>query len=93
MSNWRSPAIPLRNRLPTCLYSYNVYIMHMFVHDCTHSPIFLKDLIKDLASELSGNFSETIMALFQPTTYYDAWTLHNAMEVDISRSQFFLYGI
>ena len=40
-----------------------------------------QDLIKDLESELSGNLRELIMALFTPTTYYDAWSLHNAMEV------------
>jgi len=38
-----------------------------------------KDLIKDLQGELSGNFREAIMALFEATTYYDAWTLNNAM--------------
>ncbi|XP_014668235.1 PREDICTED: annexin A7-like isoform X2 [Priapulus caudatus] len=39
-----------------------------------------KDLIKDLESELSGNLKELIMAMFTPTTYYDAWSLHEAME-------------
>lgn len=38
-----------------------------------------KDLIKDLESELSGDFRETIMALFKPTTFYDAWSLHEAI--------------
>ncbi|XP_067938086.1 annexin A7-like [Watersipora subatra] len=38
-----------------------------------------KDLIKDLHGELSGDFRETIMALFEATTYYDAWTLNKAM--------------
>ena len=40
-----------------------------------------KDLIRDLESELSGDFRETIMALFKATTYYDAWSLYQAMSV------------
>ncbi|XP_075697607.1 annexin A7 isoform X2 [Rhinoderma darwinii] len=39
-----------------------------------------KDLIKDLKSELSGNVEELIIALFMPPTYYDAWSVHNAMK-------------
>uniref|UniRef100_A0A674HJH9 Annexin n=1 Tax=Taeniopygia guttata TaxID=59729 RepID=A0A674HJH9_TAEGU len=39
-----------------------------------------KDLIKDLKSELSGNVEELILALFMPSTYYDAWSLHHAMK-------------
>ncbi|KAJ6661786.1 hypothetical protein lerEdw1_013308 [Lerista edwardsae] len=39
-----------------------------------------KDLIKDLKSELSGNMEELILALFMPTTYYDAWSLRHAMK-------------
>ncbi|XP_053307265.1 annexin A7 isoform X2 [Spea bombifrons] len=39
-----------------------------------------KDLIKDLKSELSGNVEELIIALFMPPTYYDAWSLYNAMK-------------
>ncbi|XP_012615379.3 annexin A7 isoform X1 [Microcebus murinus] len=39
-----------------------------------------KDLIKDLKSELSGNMEELILALFMPSTYYDAWSLRNAMQ-------------
>lgn len=47
--------------------------------------IFLfQDLVKDLHGELSGNFRETIMALFEPTTYYDAWSLNKAMMVCIA---------
>eukprot|EP00058_Branchiostoma_floridae_P024868 XP_002610358.1 hypothetical protein BRAFLDRAFT_120055 [Branchiostoma floridae] len=38
-----------------------------------------KDLISDLKSELSGDFKESVMALFVPTTEYDAWCLNNAM--------------
>lgn len=36
-----------------------------------------------MRGELSGNFEEAIMALFEATTYYDAWTLNNAMVVRI----------
>ncbi|XP_064572970.1 annexin A7 [Zonotrichia leucophrys gambelii] len=39
-----------------------------------------KDLIKDLKSELSGNVEELILALFMPSTYYDAWSLRHAMK-------------
>uniref|UniRef100_W5N0P7 Annexin n=1 Tax=Lepisosteus oculatus TaxID=7918 RepID=W5N0P7_LEPOC len=39
-----------------------------------------KDVIKDLKSELSGNMEEVILALFMPTTYYDAWSLRHAMK-------------
>ncbi|XP_062926856.1 annexin A7-like [Mobula hypostoma] len=42
--------------------------------------LYGKDLIKDLKSELSGNMEEIIIALFMPTTYYDAWSLRKAME-------------
>lgn len=40
-----------------------------------------QDLIKDLKSELSGNVEELILALFMPSTYYDAWSLRHAMKV------------
>ncbi|KAM4852098.1 annexin A7 isoform 1-T1 [Thomomys bottae] len=39
-----------------------------------------KDLIQDLKSELSGNVEELIIALFMPPTYYDAWSLRNALQ-------------
>ncbi|GCC31087.1 hypothetical protein chiPu_0009542 [Chiloscyllium punctatum] len=42
--------------------------------------LYGKDLIKDLKSELTGNMEEIILALFMPTTYYDAWSLRKAME-------------
>ncbi|XP_060553939.1 annexin A7-like isoform X2 [Ruditapes philippinarum] len=51
-----------------------VNIMNMF------KTMYGKDLIKDLESELSGDFRETIMAMFKPTTFYDAWSLHEAIK-------------
>ncbi|XP_032868777.1 annexin A7 isoform X2 [Amblyraja radiata] len=42
--------------------------------------LYGKDLIKDLKSELTGNMEEIIIALFKPTTFYDAWSLRKAME-------------
>nr|KAG5697878.1 hypothetical protein BaRGS_017135 [Batillaria attramentaria] len=45
-----------------------------------YKTMFGRDIIADLESELSGNFRETIMALFKPPAYYDAWSLNNAME-------------
>jgi annexin A7/11 len=37
------------------------------------------DLIHDLKSELSGDLEELILAMFKPTTYYDAYSLHKAI--------------
>ena len=56
-------------------------IMRMF------KTMYGKDLIRDLESELSGDFRETIMALFKATTYYDAWSLYQAMSVSYSYSK------
>ncbi|RXN01138.1 Annexin A7 [Acipenser ruthenus] len=42
--------------------------------------LYGKDVIKELKSELSGNMEEVILALFMPTTYYDAWSLRHAMK-------------
>lgn len=47
--------------------------------------MYWKDLIADLESELSGNFRETIMGMFKPPAYYDAWSLNHAMEVSTRR--------
>ncbi|CAF1156894.1 unnamed protein product [Rotaria sordida] len=37
------------------------------------------DLIKQIAGELSGNFRETITALFEAPTNFDAWSLNQAL--------------
>ncbi|KJE96569.1 hypothetical protein CAOG_09008 [Capsaspora owczarzaki ATCC 30864] len=39
-----------------------------------------KDLIKDLKSELSGNFENAILALLRTRAEFDAWSLRNAMK-------------
>ncbi|CAN0065410.1 unnamed protein product [Lampetra planeri] len=46
----------------------------------TFKTMYGKDLIRDLRSELSGNFEEIMLALFMPTTYYDAWSLQKAIQ-------------
>ncbi|XP_025085605.1 annexin A7-like [Pomacea canaliculata] len=45
-----------------------------------YKTMYGRDLIADLESELSGNFRETIMGMFKPPAYYDAWSLNHAME-------------
>lgn len=34
-----------------------------------------------MKSELSGDLEELILAMFKPTTFYDAYSIHKAMEV------------
>ena len=41
---------------------------------------FNRDLIKDLKSETSGKFEDTILALFKDPISYDCWSLKNAMK-------------
>jgi annexin A7/11 len=41
---------------------------------------FNRDLIKDLKSETSGKFEDTILALFQDPLSFDCWSLKNAMK-------------
>ncbi len=38
-----------------------------------------QDLIKELKSELSGNLEDCLLALFEPSTLYDAKCLRRAM--------------
>ncbi|KAK3083430.1 hypothetical protein FSP39_022409 [Pinctada imbricata] len=38
-----------------------------------------RDLVEDLDSELSGDFCETIMALFESPAWYDAWCIKEAI--------------
>jgi len=46
----------------------------------TFAQMFGKDLIKELKSELGGHFEDAVLALFQPPSDYDAWSLHDAMK-------------
>ena len=41
----------------------------------------MQDLIKELKSELTGNFENFIVALMEPKTLYDAKCLRRAMKV------------
>ena len=45
-----------------------------------YEKTFNRDLIKDLKSELSGNFEDAVLALFVPQIDYDVDQLHKAME-------------
>lgn len=51
-------------------------IHHLFI-----MFIFYQDLIERLDSELSGDFLETVMALFVPPAHYDAWCIKEAIYV------------
>lgn len=51
----------------------------MWLFQIFYSKIWFQDLIKDLKSELSGNFEDLIVALMTPTVEYQAKELHHAM--------------
>ena len=42
--------------------------------------MFGKDLVRDLKSELSGNFENAVVAMFEPTLDYDCMCLRSAMK-------------
>lgn len=42
--------------------------------------LYFQDLVKDLESELSGDFKETILALMMPSLDLDTYTLNRAMK-------------
>ncbi|KAI6654761.1 Annexin A7-like [Oopsacas minuta] len=42
--------------------------------------MFGKDLIRDLKSELSGNFEDSVVAMFEPTVDYDCKCLRSSMK-------------
>lgn len=44
-----------------------------------YKTMFGQDLIHQFRGELSGNFKETMKALFDPPTEYDAWSLRQAL--------------
>lgn len=46
----------------------------------TYNRLYKADLIKDLKSELGGNFEDCILALFRETDEFDAWCLYDAMD-------------
>ena len=43
--------------------------------------LFFQDLIKELKSELSGNYESIVLALLMPPDEYDAYEIYKAMEV------------
>ncbi|XP_071813657.1 annexin A4-like isoform X2 [Apostichopus japonicus] len=45
-----------------------------------YKTMYGKDLMNDLKSELSGNLEQCLLAMFEPTTLYDAKQLRKAMK-------------
>ena len=43
--------------------------------------LLFQDLIKELKSELSGNYESIVLALLMPPDEYDAYEIYKAMEV------------
>ena len=51
-----------------------------FASLCVHLLLYrIQDLIKELKSELSGNLEDCLLAMFEPTSLYDAKCLRRAM--------------
>ena len=40
-----------------------------------------QDLIDDIRGDTSGNFEATLIALFHPPAYFDAWCIKRALKV------------
>uniref|UniRef100_A0A2C9LS30 Annexin n=1 Tax=Biomphalaria glabrata TaxID=6526 RepID=A0A2C9LS30_BIOGL len=45
-----------------------------------YQELYKQDLMKDLRSELSGDFEDTIVAMMMPAVDYDAFCLYEAMK-------------
>jgi annexin A7/11 len=63
----------------TLLVANRTNIQRQNIH-AAYNKMFGRDLIKDLKSELSGNYEDAILALFDPPANYDAKQLRKAME-------------
>lgn len=44
-------------------------------------PFLFQDLVKDLKSELSGNFERLVLAMLKTPAEYDAYELYSAIKV------------
>ncbi len=47
----------------------------------SHVTICLQDLVKDLKSELSGNFENLVLAMLKTPAQFDAYELKEAIKV------------
>jgi len=52
-----------------------------FIRFIQASLISLQDLVKDLKSELTGNFENVMVSLMRPRQRFDAISLRKAMKV------------
>ena len=55
--------------------------MLFYAHIVTSLLSYFQDLIKDMKSELSGDFKETVLACYETPARYDAWCVKNAIYV------------